>query len=80
MGACEKPRPTRVRAEDPKKWTQAAPAKVFGAAQQTVSDWFCKPGSNAGTGNTSADAAFMDGGEEAERSRPGARRHEGTEC
>lgn len=80
MGACEKPRPTRVRAEDPKKWTQAALAKVFGVDRSTVAKWFPPNGSNVNVHNTSADAAFMAGGEEPERSRPDARTHEGTKC
>jgi DNA-binding transcriptional regulator YiaG len=43
-----------LRQEDAKKWTQAALARVFGVARNTVSDWF--RGTNVGADNASTPA------------------------
>jgi len=41
---------SRLRDEDPKKWTQARIAKEFGVSRQAVQAWFSMP--NAKSGNT----------------------------
>lgn len=46
-----------LREEDPKKNTQAKIAVQLGVAQNTVSDWFIKKGSNIGSDNTSVPDA-----------------------
>ena len=40
----------KLRAEDKRKWTQAAVAIALGVARQTVTDWFEKTMPNAGSG------------------------------
>jgi len=55
-----------LRAEDPKKWTQAAVAKTLGIGQHTVSDWFSVT-------NTQQRNRSNSGSAKASKTRPDAR-------